>query len=355
MVKNEHEHYVLLWPLTVNERGSVKSKLRRHEIPFIELTDYVQLAVLASSGSFRVAVIDVRDADYGNYGQESTKLIRMLEHDAWPLSAIFAFGVKGQSVETKARFVHYVPYEARNDVRVWTAIKELAVSSRIYTESFNLPPDLADACAQYLLFFRKFLENIGIEASTAASNDAGTVLFSVEPKDPKLALETIHTALRVYLQLPQANYTVVTNDAIEKMKALQLGTEIDVLKNRLQLATTLLQAKDATIELKEAQIQTLRVQLEAKDELIRAKDLQIQRLVRFIFMNACTVNATSPSEGNATDAVALWKSDDILHIPHHGNHLNLADVIGAGTDWATNVKAIEMERLRELTDGKEDE
>jgi hypothetical protein len=68
---------------------------------------------------------------------------------------------------------------------------------------FKFPDSIQIPCEQYLLYFVKFLHDIGIEASADIKHEAGKVLFSVTPVNEKDALETIYQALKLYLQLPE--------------------------------------------------------------------------------------------------------------------------------------------------------
>jgi len=344
-------------------------------IPHIHVDDFDEFERLLMMGAFRVAIIDYSacyEVPYRSTRTENYKSIkataRAVATRTYPVNLVVVFGPQGK--EEPVWFDNVVlvtDHESEFGTSgVWELIKKSAAIPRTqpdsvppiysdseddtpptYQETFNLPSELADAATQYLLFFRKFLEDIGIPATTAASNDAGKVLFSVEPKDPNVALKTIHDALRVYLQLPQANYTIVTDDSTEKIKALQLGSEIDMLKSRLQLATALLQTKDTTIAAKNDQLQ-------AKTALIEAKDDKIQRLMQVIVGGeGSTVEAVSQAVIVEGAEEAIWLKN---HFAWRYTQLNLAKLFGAGQAWVSEQTLKDLDALGDSSErGEVDE
>lgn len=67
---------------------------------------------------------------------------------------------------------------------------------------FDFPEQVRVPCEQYLVYFVEFLKNIGIDATTEISHQAGKVLFAVTPDSKETALEQIREALDIYLRLP---------------------------------------------------------------------------------------------------------------------------------------------------------
>lgn len=95
---------------------------------------------------------------------------------------------------------------------VTTAQKE---SVAVY---FDFPESIKVPCEQYLLYFAQFLKDLGVEADTTLSHEAGKVLFTVTPADQKEALDKIQTALDVYLKLPT---NPITDSAISESIEVQ--------------------------------------------------------------------------------------------------------------------------------------
>lgn len=116
------------------------------------------------------------------------------------------------------------------------------------TSIFNFPEEIKQPCEQYLIYFSKFLQDLGIEASTSIEQEAQNVLFMVTPKDPSQALSQIRDALSIYLKLPEIDdiekYSVNNND----VGVQQLVSNIYHLKSQLLLSQSIIQAKDATIK-----------------------------------------------------------------------------------------------------------
>jgi archaellum biogenesis ATPase FlaH len=95
------------------------------------------------------------------------------------------------------------------------------------------------------LYFAKFLKDLGVEAETALTNEAGHVLFTVTPVDETQALDNVRSALDVYLRLPSSPISDVTNESIAVQR---LEANILRLRSDLKLAAAELQAKNTTIE-----------------------------------------------------------------------------------------------------------
>lgn len=113
---------------------------------------------------------------------------------------------------------------------------------------FDFPPEVKVACEQYLIYFVEFLKNIGIEATTDIEHDAGKTLFSVIPANQDTALDQIHEALKIYLQIPVnlANaQAFTTNISINEQ---QLLAQIQHLNSQLNLSNAIIQSKEQTIQ-----------------------------------------------------------------------------------------------------------
>lgn len=119
------------------------------------------------------------------------------------------------------------------------------------TVSFDFPLEIRTACEQYLLYFVQFLRDLGVEANTSLTHEAGQVLFTVTPEDKNEALDKIRAALDVYLHLPSNPVSDTTNEAIAVQR---LEANILRLRSDLKLAAAELQAKNATIEAKQLTI-----------------------------------------------------------------------------------------------------
>lgn len=113
---------------------------------------------------------------------------------------------------------------------------------------FEFPPAIKIACEQYLQYFIQFLDDLGIEAESEISSEAGRVLFSVTPVSGEEALSTIKQALAAYLDLPSAPDTGGF-DLTADPAATQLRANILHLQGQLMMAQGALQLSQATVRM----------------------------------------------------------------------------------------------------------
>ncbi|MDR6563753.1 MULTISPECIES: hypothetical protein [unclassified Arcicella] len=114
---------------------------------------------------------------------------------------------------------------------------------------FQFPNESKTACKQYLLYFAQFLADIGVDADTEIKEELQQTLFKVIPTDKNQSLEQIRQALSVYLQAPSDN-TLSTQFANNSDIAIrQWEANIFHLKSQLALVTSIIQAKETTIEM----------------------------------------------------------------------------------------------------------
>ncbi len=139
---------------------------------------------------------------------------------------------------------------------------------------FDFPEEVKVPCEQYLLYFAKFLKDLGVEAETALTNEAGQVLFTVTPSDETQALDSIRSALDLYLRLPSSPIADTTNESIA---AQRLGANILRLRGDLKLAAAELQAKNTTIEAQRLIIDVKDAMLNGEILVGSVKDVTPQR------------------------------------------------------------------------------
>jgi len=113
---------------------------------------------------------------------------------------------------------------------------------------FDFPEQLRSACEQYLIYFVQFLDDLGIRADSELKQHAGSVLFSVVPKDGPSALADVKNALEIYLQLPDNLEFREAASQLSDVAVAQLQANVFFLRSQLELARAVVQAKDATIQ-----------------------------------------------------------------------------------------------------------
>lgn len=119
---------------------------------------------------------------------------------------------------------------------------------------FDFPKEVQVPCEQYLLYFAQFLKDLGVEANTTLTHEAGQVLFTVTPEDKEQALDKIRAALELYLHLPSSP---VSNAQQNEIAILRLNSELQNFQSRLSLARAEIQMKEAAIQLQQATIAQL--------------------------------------------------------------------------------------------------
>jgi hypothetical protein len=119
---------------------------------------------------------------------------------------------------------------------------------------------------QYLTYFGQFLRDLGIDASTDISEEAGQVLFSVVPKTGPDALDAIRRALNIYLKLPSEIDRTSILPRTENIAGLQLLSNVQHLQSQLYLAQAVIEAKNTTIQANKHHIAMLASALEDQVE-----------------------------------------------------------------------------------------
>jgi len=236
---------LLLKPGYFESSGLIESVLVQRGLKWDVTDSEKAFLVKLESGMYNLGILD-RDGSRGSY--ETSLNATGLANNELSMITIESERIEVDYYKNDQLFIEEYLRPGRID---WTGIMALVgypSQPKLdgpggFTQSFDFPPEISTACTQYLLVFQKFLHDIGIESTTTAQNEAGKVLFSVTPKDTAVAIETIHEALRVFLGLPQANITVVTDNPLERVQASEYKAEIAALVSRLELAR-------ATIELK---------------------------------------------------------------------------------------------------------
>lgn len=121
-------------------------------------------------------------------------------------------------------------------------------------EIFNFPEAVSVPCEQYLLYFVDFLKGLGVEATADLQHEAGQVLFAVTPTDKTEALDKIHTALRMYLQLA-ASPINDAHDPEDEIAIQRLLANVDHLKSQLRLSYMMVRTQEATIQAQQVTIE----------------------------------------------------------------------------------------------------
>jgi hypothetical protein len=139
--------------------------------------------------------------------------------------------------------------------------------------SFDFPQEVATACEQYLLYFTDFLRELGIDAGTNISHEAGKTLFSVVPANADQALQQIREALDIYLHIPVV-YTPGTSIVpIGDIPTQQLMAQVSTLNTQLILGAALIQSKEAVIQAQQAAINSQAITIATQQRVLNGEIL----------------------------------------------------------------------------------
>jgi len=114
---------------------------------------------------------------------------------------------------------------------------------------FQFPEEAKTACKQYLIYFAQFLADLGIQADTEIKEELSHTLFKVIPTDKNESLEQIRQALDLYLNAPSDSSLSTQTANQSDISIRQWEANIFHLKSQLALATSIIQAKETTIEM----------------------------------------------------------------------------------------------------------
>ncbi len=176
---------------------------------------------------------------------------------------------------------------------------------------FNFPEALKIPCEQYLLYFAQFLQDLGINATSNLTEEAGKVLFSVTPTDDIEALDKIREALAVYLNLPSSP---IVYD--ESFAAMRLQQQVENLQHSQKMAVREIQLNEKL--------------LLAQSDMIREKNVTIsqqQSIIEKLSNKSIMIDSAENKEEleEVYKGIKVGKSESL--IKWLGLHLNLATVI----------------------------
>ena len=192
--------------------------------------------------------------------------------------------------------------------------------------SFNFPTELKVQCEQYLLYFAKFLQDIGIKATSNLKEEAGKVLFSVTPTDDVEALGKIREALAVYLNLPASPISDL--EYSENFALMRLQQQVRNLQHSQQMAKTELLSAQYALGLAQSNI-------ENQDQIIVRQHSTIENL------NKVIEKITSSSiMTDSLDEKDKEKFEEICEGLRVGESKWLRELTGVGLSTGKFVKAI---------------
>jgi hypothetical protein len=104
---------------------------------------------------------------------------------------------------------------------------------------FEFPPEYANICSQYLMWFGEFLKNLGIEADVSTENKGGKTSLIISPAENGEMLEQIEQLFYCYIDLPYTESIPYNPDNFnihQKYKMESLLDEVGELQHKLKRA-----------------------------------------------------------------------------------------------------------------------
>lgn len=126
-----------------------------------------------------------------------------------------------------------------------------------FISQFNFPSEYKSAFVQYLTYFGKFLEDLGINGDISINNKEEYTSIGFLPSNKDVALDNIASALNAYLSLPSTDVLSIvecSRDLESEVRMQQLVSAIDHLKSQLNLSKAVESLKNREISLLEGEI-----------------------------------------------------------------------------------------------------
>jgi hypothetical protein len=215
---------------------------------------FLQLSKWRKPYSFRDYFLELRRL-YRESGEQTINLLTMddSEYENLPLEGFFITFPCSKDLPIISQVNRNLDVLRRFHEEAVKAFTPLLDDNSIMM-SFDFPQEVKVPCEQYLLYFAQFLNDLGVEADTALTHEAGQVLFTVTPNDKQQALDKIRAALEVYLHLPSSP---VSDTQQGEIAILRLNSELQNFQSKLSLARAEIQMKEATIQLQQVTIAQL--------------------------------------------------------------------------------------------------
>jgi hypothetical protein len=123
------------------------------------------------------------------------------------------------------------------------------IDSEVVLTYFQFPEEIKTACKQYLIYFTQFIADMGILVDTELKEELNHTLFKIIPQNKEESLHKIREALNIYLNAPNSKDFEISISTQNDIAAKQWEANTYHLKSQLALATSILQAKESTIEM----------------------------------------------------------------------------------------------------------
>jgi hypothetical protein len=140
------------------------------------------------------------------------------------------------------------------------------IKGDVVTKLFDFPPEYANICSQYLIWFGEFLKNLGIDADVSTKNKDGKTSLIVSPAENGEMLEQIEELFYRYLALPYAELLPP-----EREMSIQEQHTFIAIKQQVQMLEMQVESQDFLLMNSKATITSLNTTIAVKDNLIETQ------------------------------------------------------------------------------------
>lgn len=169
-------------------------------------------------------------------------------------------------------------------------------TNKSFDIGFNFPEELKIPCEQYLQYFARFLQDLGINATSNLKEEAGKVLFSVTPTDDIEALDKIREALAVYLNLP--NSPILDIEDNDNFAIMRLKQQVENLQHSQRMTSMELRLAQKVIE--------------DQDKLLKQSYLQNEQFLK-VLEKITSKSIMMDSAENKEEFVKIYEGAEFSH------------------------------------------
>jgi hypothetical protein len=164
--------------------------------------------------------------------------------------------------------------QIENSREYFFQVKNQIISSVVnpdaFISQFKFPNEYKHIFTQYLTYFGKFLEDLGIAGEVSIEHKDGKTILKVASDQKQETLDQINAALLSYISLPSSDISTIVKPAPDlesQIRMQQLLSAVDHMKSQLNLSKAMISVKDREIELLHATNNQLRTNLIPHAEL----------------------------------------------------------------------------------------
>lgn len=201
---------------------------------------------------------------FENFTYDEKHTVEMADiDDGFTVEFVFSSSVSGvlaEQIENSRKYFHQVKNQIIASI----------VNPDVFISQFNFPQEYRHVFTQYLTYFGKFLEDLGISGEISIEQKDGKTILKVASDQKQETLDQINAALLSYISLPSSDISTIIKPAPDlesQIRLQQLLSAVDHMKSQLNLSKAIISVKDREIELLHATNNQLRTNLIPRAEL----------------------------------------------------------------------------------------